>query len=252
MTRLIAIVIASAVLVLGAQRSAAQAPPAEPSKAPSAVELYDIGKRHFDIAEYAAAITAWKQSYLLSSKPLLLFNIAQAYRLGGDCAQANRFYLNYRRLEPKPAHQRELEEAMAKCAGVEPAIGESTIPGSEGQGEPASPAAARGRILRIAGIATAIGGGGAGVVALVSGLEARRKANQVAGQPPGTRWDPALVEVERDGRAAQTRARIFAVVSVAAVAAGATLWWIGRSRSRARIDIAVTPRQGEVSLSCAF
>jgi tetratricopeptide (TPR) repeat protein len=118
----------------------ADAQPASPAhddraKAAEAAALYDEGKRHFDIGEYAQAIESWKQSYLLSSAPLLLFNIAQAYRLSGNCAQANRFYLNYRRDEKHPKNQTELDKAMARCAGIEPATGDAA-------GEPpASPAA---------------------------------------------------------------------------------------------------------------
>ncbi|HET9989953.1 MAG TPA: hypothetical protein VFQ65_15590, partial [Kofleriaceae bacterium] len=54
----------------------------------AAKQLYDEGLRHYNVAEYPAAIVAWKQAYVLSKKPILLFNIAQAYRLAGDCKQA--------------------------------------------------------------------------------------------------------------------------------------------------------------------
>jgi len=108
----------------------ARAQPAGPktddrANSAEAARLYDEGKRHFDIGEYAQAIASWKLSYLRSSAPLLLFNIAQAYRLSTNCAQANRFYLNYRRIEKHPKNQAELEKAMAKCAGVEPATGDA-------------------------------------------------------------------------------------------------------------------------------
>src|SRR5262249_28063319 len=89
-----------------------------------AAELYDEGKRHYDIGEYPLAIASWKQAYLVSSAPLLLFNLGQAYRLSGDCAQANRFYLNYKRAEPKPKNKLELDKAMTKCKGIEPASGD--------------------------------------------------------------------------------------------------------------------------------
>jgi len=115
----------------------ARAQPADDDRANAteAAKLYDEGKRHFDIGEYAQAIASWKQSYLRSSAPLLLFNIAQAYRLSNNCAQANRFYLNYRRSETHPKNQAELDKAMAKCAGVEPATGDAAtaaIPGGCG------------------------------------------------------------------------------------------------------------------------
>src|SRR5262249_10282217 len=65
--------------------------------------------------------------------------IAQAYRLSGNCAQANRFYLNYRRVEKHPKNQAELDKAMARCAGVAPATGDAA-----GEPPPASTAGASG------------------------------------------------------------------------------------------------------------
>jgi hypothetical protein len=127
-------------LALG-RLAAAQPSPAgdDHTQAAEAAALYDEGKRHFDIGEYAQAIASWKQSYLRSSAPLLLFNIAQAYRLSGNCAQANRFYLNYRRVEKHPRNQAELDKAMARCAGVEPATGDAA-----GEPPPASTAGSAG------------------------------------------------------------------------------------------------------------
>jgi len=134
---------ATAVLVLviglGPLARAQPARPAadDPANASEAARLYDEGKRHFDIGEYAQAIVSWKQSYLRSNAPLLLFNIAQAYRLSNNCAQANRFYLNYRRSENHPKNQAELDKAMARCAGVEPATGDAAT--SEPPTSPAAP-----------------------------------------------------------------------------------------------------------------
>jgi hypothetical protein len=129
---------------LGHLARAQPAPPAtgDRANATEAARLYDEGKRHFDIGEYTQAIASWKQSYLRSSAPLLLFNIAQAYRLSNNCAQANRFYLNYRRSEPHPKNQGELDKAMAKCAGVEPATGDAapSSPAAVTTGNPPAPA----------------------------------------------------------------------------------------------------------------
>lgn len=129
---------------LGHLARAQPAPPAtdDRANATEAARLYNEGKRHFDIGEYAQAIASWKQSYLRSSAPLLLFNIAQAYRLSNNCAQANRFYLNYRRSEPHPKNQAELDKAMAKCAGVEPATGDAapSSPAAVTTGNPPAPA----------------------------------------------------------------------------------------------------------------
>jgi len=80
-----------------------------------AKKLYDEGLRHYNVAEYSQAIDAWKESYLISKKSLLLFNIGQAYRLSGDCKSAQTFYDNYQEAEPRPKNQDELDQAIAAC-----------------------------------------------------------------------------------------------------------------------------------------
>jgi tetratricopeptide (TPR) repeat protein len=99
-----------ALCVLGAIASPALADDKVKAKA-----LYDEGLRHYNLAEYSEAIASWKQAYMLSKKPLLLFNIGQAYRLSGDCTQAMVFYDNYQREEPSPKNQDELEQSLALC-----------------------------------------------------------------------------------------------------------------------------------------
>src|SRR5262245_20667264 len=84
-----------------------------------AKQLYEEGLRHYNVAEYTEAIAAWKQAYLLSKRPLLLFNLGQAYRLSGDCGQAMRFYENYQTEEPSPKNADELEQAIALCKDKE-------------------------------------------------------------------------------------------------------------------------------------
>lgn len=264
------------------------AQPADVASSDKASVLFAQGKRHYDIAEYPAAIASWKESYLLSNEPLLLFNIAQAYRLGGDCAQANRFYLNYKRAVPRPANQLELDRAMEKCAGVVPATGDAPTPPADanvrGTTDPIAPGASgnestnptfastttsvapldtpvtraddtsrdRGRTFRIAGIAVAGAGGVSGVVGLLFAVSARREADVVEGQRAGTTWDDNLSGHQRDGRDAQTRARIFTIVGAAALVTGGALWWYGRGRSRVNLDVAIGGHASEVSVSCAF
>ncbi len=261
--------IAIACVLACAFQHAASAQP----NADRAVALYEEGKRHFDIANYRAAIVSWKESYLLSSEPLLLFNIAQAYRLGGDCAQANRFYANYKRAVPKPANQVELEKAMEKCAGIEPATGDvddksepppkplptpapntalPSVPPSVANTSPIDRYADRGRTFRIVGLSVAGTGVAAGAVAVLFALRARDKADELGGQPAGTTWSDTHVEAERTGRTAQTRARVFGVIGIAAAITGGGLWWYGRTRSHVRLDVASSGAATEVTLSCAF
>jgi hypothetical protein len=257
------------VVLLGSGIAAAQ--PNDDVK--QAAALYDKGKRHFDIAEYAAAIAVWKEAYLLSSEPLLLFNIAQAHRLAGDCAQANRFYSNYKRVKPKPPNQAELDSAMAKCAGVEPATGDTTPlaqpvvepvkpiepvtpppvePTHPAEPEPKLDVVDQGRTLRLTGVGVASAGVLAGIIAIVYASRASSRADEVAALPPGTEWMKRHETLEEEGKDAQLRARVFGVIGVGALIGGGALYFYGRSKSAVHVNVAVTPSHSQLILSCAF
>ena len=264
------------ILVIAIAGSARADEPAS-DNAKRAQDLYEEGKRHFDIGDYPPAIAAWKQSYLLSSAPLLLFNIGQAYRLSGNCAQANRFYLNYKRVEPKPKNQLELDRAMDKCKGVEPAEGDSSEPAQPKPVEPkppepkptdAAPATpapvapvepkpvpprAEGRGfggLQIAGIAVTISGALVLGYAGVRAIEARDDASTVSAKTFGTSWD-TVRDTDAQGRRKAHDAGIYGIAGGLVTAAGATLWWFGH-RSSSQVDVAITPHHAEVSWACAF
>ena len=263
-------------LILLAATAHAQAPD-ERSNADKAAALFDEGKRHFDIAEYSAAVATWKQAYLLSNEPLLLFNIGQAYRLAGNCAEANRFYLNYKRIVPKPANTVELDAAMAKCAGVEPATGESeALPPTTGEPKPPEPkpepprpppvatqapapapvppaTVDEGSNLRSTGLIVGGAGVALGATAVFFALQASSHASTVESQPNRTTWSPTLANEQSTGQRDQTVSRVLGIGGVVAIAAGATMWWLGHEReSTTRVGVIVVPGRTEVALSCAF
>ena len=67
---------------------AARTAHAQPSDAAAAEAALAEGRRLDDLQEWDAAIDRFKESYRLRADAPALFNIAQAYRLKGDCAQA--------------------------------------------------------------------------------------------------------------------------------------------------------------------
>jgi tetratricopeptide (TPR) repeat protein len=81
-------------------------------------ELADQGRAFHDAGEYMKAVAAFKEAYVLAPSPGLLFNIAQAYRLAGDCDDAAWMYRRF--LDTNPAEgSRALAEqhlsAVEKC-----------------------------------------------------------------------------------------------------------------------------------------
>jgi len=93
----------------------------EPARIAEARQHFGKAREHYNLGEYDQAIVELKEAYRLWKQPLLLFNIAQAYRLQGDCAQAMTFYRSYLREQPQPPNLGEVEAAMTLCASAEKA-----------------------------------------------------------------------------------------------------------------------------------
>src|SRR3954471_8074302 len=96
---------------------------------PSALEA--SGNKHFELAEYDAAIADFKEAFRISDAPGYLFNIAQAYRLKRDCRSASTFYKTYLRRMPdaqNAAKVRERITEMDACAATQPVTPEPTTP----------------------------------------------------------------------------------------------------------------------------
>src|SRR3954468_14256022 len=62
---------------------------------PKARALADRGRAYHDAGDYGNAIIAFKEAYVLAPSPGLLFNLAQAYRLQGNCDDAALMYRRY-------------------------------------------------------------------------------------------------------------------------------------------------------------
>src|SRR5215470_17918444 len=73
--------------------------------------LAERGRALHDAGDYASAITAFTQAYVIAPSPALLFNLAQAYRLQGDCEDASLMYRRYLASSPS-AEERALAESQ--------------------------------------------------------------------------------------------------------------------------------------------
>ena len=87
-----------------------------------AKQLTEQGLAHYNVGEYDKAIDEFKRAYLISKTPSLLFNIAQAQRLKGDCKEALQSYTAYLRADPS-ANRAKIEARIAemeKCVKEKP------------------------------------------------------------------------------------------------------------------------------------
>jgi tetratricopeptide (TPR) repeat protein len=70
-------------------------------EAKDARELFRKGQAHYAVGEYEAAADAYMSAYKLKPDAALLFNAAQACRLGGKLDRALTLYRNYLRFYPE-------------------------------------------------------------------------------------------------------------------------------------------------------
>lgn len=105
------------------------------AQAPS--EAYDRGMRCYNTQDYACAIPAFKSAYQETPKPELLYALAQAYRLSGDCDAARLAYQAFLRSDPPPTERRLAENNLKKCPEPPPAV--SVSPAATPSTTPPSP-----------------------------------------------------------------------------------------------------------------
>ncbi len=197
--------------------------------APTPEELYADGQAAYDRADYATAITDWQASYKLSGASGLLFNIAQAYRLKGECKPALFTYKRFLALEPT-AEQRALADDFVR--ELEPTCGATIQPPVLDR-----PVAAPGRTMKLAGIATA----GAGVAVLAIGLGLGHHASTLGNDVTtacavSCNW---ALETDRDAAGHRDAALgwTFDALGALALAGGAALYYLGDRTD----EIHVTP-----------
>jgi tetratricopeptide (TPR) repeat protein len=249
--------------------------PAPEDPTARAKQLYTEGKRFYDIGEFAKAVESWKQAYVLSTAPMLLFNIAQAYRLSGDCEQALRFYANYERESSNLTNRTELEQARARCKSqptgtrppapivTDPTRG-GTPPGPEPKATPPPPPSATfvpatttptGPVddrstARTAGLVT--GGTGLVVVGASLALALRARDRAAAVEAYRGEWTTDQDGLQESGRRAATWSVITGIAGALTVVAGGALYVYGSRETRPALDVAIRPHSAEVSWSASF
>jgi tetratricopeptide (TPR) repeat protein len=75
---------------------------------------YKKALSYYNLREYTMSIIEFKEAYSLSEEPMLLFNIAQAYRLSRQNEEALHYYSIYLRLKPNAPNRRDVEQFIAE------------------------------------------------------------------------------------------------------------------------------------------
>ncbi len=91
-----------------AQQTARHVPP------PEAVAHFKAGDAAYASGEFKKSIDEFRAAYAIDPAPLLLYNIAQAYRLSGQPDQALFIYRQYLNKDPRGNKRAEVEQKIAE------------------------------------------------------------------------------------------------------------------------------------------
>ncbi len=206
-----------------------------------AEKLYQDGQTAYDAKRYDDAVAAWDKAYALSKLPALMFNLAQAHRLGGHCTKAVEAYKRFLSLDPasdeKPSAEQFLRE-LEPCADApkQPPHDDHTAPKIIGQH-----VEDHGGGKRRAGLIV----GGTGLALFATGLYFGSRASSLANEVEtacemGCEWTPELADKESSGKSAQTIQYVLVAAGAVGLVGGAALYYLGRSDKHIVFEYAKT------------
>ncbi len=245
----------------------AQDPPAPEVVPPKARALAERGRAFHNAGDYGNAIIAFKEAYVMAPSPGLLFNLAQAYRLQGNCDDAAMMYRRYIASGPTPerrtiaeGHLATVERCTHKSALNIPQDASSpaptmtmTIQTDRASGSLFSMAGPtrRGQLEKNVGIGLTLGGGVAVAIAAYFAYEAHDASATVeSGYAHGSKWKD-LADIDAHGQRSATYARIFGFGGGLAIASGLTLYILGKRTEQLR-PMSVAPSRNGAQVNVAW
>jgi len=226
--------------------------------------LAERGRKLHDAGDYANAIAAFTQAYAMAPSPALLFNLAQAYRLQGDCDDAALMYRRY--LATNPGLERSalaesqlanMERCIHKLAlhiPVETAAGAAVPPPPveiTAAADPSGPSH-KARIEKDVGVGLMAGGSVALALTAYYAVKAHNASNDVAAAyARGAHW-PEVAPIDARGKTAARHAQIAGGGAALGIAGGVAMYLLGRHHEAAPVAIATTGHGVELSMSWAF
>lgn len=156
---------------------------------PEVEQHLSAAAKHFEQREYAKAVAEFEAAYAIEPRPEVLYNLAQALRLGGDCRRAIASYEAFLASTPDAKLARLSRENIDLCKEIlgdpvpTPSPALPTTP-QAAPTPPAEPASHGDRvpiyrdITAIALTAVGVGIGVTGTIVWLNGRDATRAANE--------------------------------------------------------------------------
>jgi tetratricopeptide (TPR) repeat protein len=195
------------------------------------LETHDLARA---VGELERAIDLFQAAYALSRRPGLLFNIGQAERHRGRCAQALAAYRSFVALAP-PDHEYRAD-ALARIAAMEACLAEPAPTNvTRASDLPTAVSSASRPFWRpstVVGAGLVAGAVASGFAAGVYAWRAHDLEQQLESRQGlhGLRWDETAAWLDRRGHAARNRAVVLGLAGVALSGAGAAALLVGRRK----------------------
>lgn len=222
-------------------------------------ELAEQGRAFHESGDYPRAIAAFKEAYVLAPSPALLFNIAQSYRLAGDCDDAAWMYHRYLDTNPGPARRSLAETHLAsveKCGHggllvVTPPVLDAKTPEPAAQVTATDVPAPASRTKRAA-LWVGLGGGVALAGAAYFAWDASDAADNVSNlYKHGGKGSDVAAQDARGQRSSELATALGIGGGLAVVTAG-VLYMVGRHEEAQHVAVAPHAHGAEVRLSWQF
>lgn len=224
--------------------------------------LADRGRAFHDAGNYDKAIAAFTQAYAMAPSPALLFNLAQAYRLQGNCDSAALMYRRYLAANARPegralaeTHLANVERCLQKLAlhiPPESSTGDLVVPLPDVLATTDTAPSRQAQIEKDIGVGLALGGGVAVAIATYYAVQAHGAEDDVAAAyARGAKWKD-IAPLDARGKAAATNARIMGVGGMLGIASGVVMYLIGKHTEHTPVTVAPRGHGFEVSMSWAF
>ena len=228
--------------------------------------LAERGRAFHDAGDYSDAIAAFTQAYVIAPSPALLFNIAQAYRLQGNCDDAALMYRRYLATNPPPEqralaenHLASVERCLRKLSlhiplGAETAraLAPSRPSAAVVTASAAPTGSRRAQIEKDIGVGLMLGGGVSLAAAAYYAVQAHQASEDVAaGYASGAKWKD-LAPTDERGRSAATTAKLLGAGGALGVAGGLVTYLIGRHHEQPPVTVSPTRNGLAVGVRWAF
>ncbi len=198
--------------------------------------LSDRGRQLQRDGKYREALDAYRAAYVLAPSPGLLFNLAQVYRLAGDCDDAAWMYRRFLATDPRDdlrAVANDNLERLSSCTHT--AASDDAARPVVKRSEPSLPTSTfnapqddQSHGKRQLGKYLMLGGGLGLAVATIFAIDGHLASNEVADAYAGRTRHPDLQSLDDRGHRDDTITTIAGITGGAVLITGAVLYGLGR------------------------